>query len=75
MDICDRAQKVEEHFLTTALRKATVRIPDRPLYKTGVRCCVDCEEPIPEKRIEVKPDVTRCVECQTVYERNYGNDR
>jgi len=26
-------------------------------------------EPIPEERIEAKPDVTRCVECQEKYEK------
>ena len=71
MDICDRAQEYEELFITTALRKATIEraSDDSPLYIAGIRCCVDCEEPIPEPRIEAKPDVARCVECQEKHER------
>ena len=27
-------------------------------------CCTECEEPIPEKRLELMPYVELCVECQ-----------
>ena len=30
--------------------------------------CADCEKKIPEARLQVKPEATRCVACQTEYE-------
>lgn len=30
--------------------------------------CVDCQEPISEKRLKSYPDATRCIACQEVYE-------
>lgn len=31
--------------------------------------CVDCGEPIPEGRLRIRPDATRCVPCQQKAER------
>lgn len=31
--------------------------------------CVDCRKEIPAARLQVKPEATRCVACQTEYER------
>jgi DnaK suppressor protein len=30
--------------------------------------CVDCHEPISEKRLKSYPDATRCIACQEIYE-------
>ncbi len=32
--------------------------------------CVDCGEPISEKRLKSYPDATRCIACQEVYEEH-----
>jgi len=35
--------------------------------------CVDCQEPISDKRLKSYPDATRCIACQEVYEeRRHG---
>ncbi len=31
--------------------------------------CTDCAERIPAARLEVKPEATRCIACQTEYEQ------
>lgn len=31
--------------------------------------CIDCNERIPAARLQIKPEATRCVACQTEYER------
>ena len=35
--------------------------------------CVDCDRKIPIARLQVKPEATRCVTCQTEYERCSAN--
>ena len=69
MDVCDQAQEFEERFIANGIREATIGGYDRPLYRTGVRCCVDCEMPIPKKRLAVKPDSVRCIKCQASHEK------
>lgn len=35
--------------------------------------CVDCHEPISEKRLKSYPDATRCIACQEIFEeRRFG---
>jgi RNA polymerase-binding transcription factor DksA len=31
--------------------------------------CVDCARPVPEGRLEARPDAARCVDCQARYDR------
>ncbi|RFA31316.1 hypothetical protein CAI21_01420 [Alkalilimnicola ehrlichii] len=31
--------------------------------------CIDCDEPIPERRRQTLPGVQRCVDCQEMAER------
>lgn len=35
--------------------------------------CVDCGEDIGYKRLHVHPIATRCIHCQTQYEKTYGS--
>ena len=77
MDIIDLANKHAELFRDNALaaraREAGVsrwKPLEMPLYIDGVRCCLDCEDPIPEERLEIKRDAVRCVACQERYERS-----
>lgn len=39
------------------------------VYINGEKCCVDCEEPIPAKRLLVNPDAVRCIACQILAEK------
>lgn len=38
--------------------------------RPGREACEDCDEPIPAKRRKAYPQATRCVGCQTEYERS-----
>ncbi|GAA5040992.1 DnaK suppressor protein [Thermocatellispora tengchongensis] len=31
--------------------------------------CVDCDKPVPEGRLEARPEAARCVQCQSRLER------
>jgi DnaK suppressor protein len=33
--------------------------------------CVDCGKPVPEGRLEARPEAARCVGCQGKYDRRY----
>ncbi len=45
--------------------EAALRALDKGLY--GI--CERCGQPIPPERLEVKPDATLCVQCQTEVEK------
>jgi RNA polymerase-binding protein DksA len=48
----------------SALEKALIRL------RTGTfGICHECEEPISEKRLMVKPESTLCIDCQEIMER------
>lgn len=34
--------------------------------------CIDCNEPIPERRLKYYPNAARCLVCQEIYEDNLG---
>ena len=69
MDIIDEANARADMFRENAVNAVRQNNPpESPLYLDGVRCCLDCEEPIPEERLEARPDAVRCVECQTMNE-------
>jgi len=36
--------------------------------------CVDCGNPISEKRLQLFPDTTRCLACQEAFEAQSGQD-
>ena len=46
-------------------REALARLDDEP-EMFGL--CIDCEEPIPARRLELMPYVARCVPCQSELE-------
>ena len=33
--------------------------------------CVDCGKPVPDGRLEARPDAARCVACQATYDRRH----
>jgi len=72
-DIIDSAQALDELYRESALIAAKMRhgSNEDPLIIDGVRCCLDCEEPIPAARLELKPDATRCVPCLERKEKYY----
>lgn len=70
-DEMDTAQKIDELYRTSALIKAKARHTEEedPLIIDGVRCCLDCEKPIPLARLELQPNAHRCVQCQEKKEK------
>ncbi len=36
--------------------------------------CIDCDEPIPAGRLEVKPYALYCTKCKSIREKNNGNN-
>ena len=70
MDEIDAAQQIEDFDRALALKKALTHGKEEPLMIDGRRCCLDCEEPISEKRLTANPDAVRCTPCQARKERN-----
>jgi phage/conjugal plasmid C-4 type zinc finger TraR family protein len=63
MDILERAKELEEQQLARSLAfRVVVPVgPDRD-------CCIECEEPIPQKRRDALPGCQLCVDCQAELE-------
>ncbi|MEV6152873.1 TraR/DksA C4-type zinc finger protein [Nonomuraea sp. NPDC052129] len=62
----DRAQAMLT--VATAQRRAVIEALKRVDEGTYGRC-VDCGKPVPEGRLEARPEAARCVECQGRQER------
>lgn len=62
-DQFDRAQQLEEMAREIALKK------HRTFQAVSRVYCEDCDAPIPEKRRQLIPGVTRCVTCQEIEEK------
>jgi phage/conjugal plasmid C-4 type zinc finger TraR family protein len=71
-DEIDAAQARNEFFTNMAIRRTLTvdrYADDDPLIINGHRCCLDCEKPIPQKRLNVCPGAKRCVTCQEKTEK------
>lgn len=70
-DVVDRAGKYEEKQrqsnIDAQLKKG--QETETPRELAGVRYCLDCDEEIDARRVAFKPDVVRCVECQSFKEK------
>ncbi|MEV1249844.1 TraR/DksA family transcriptional regulator [Nonomuraea sp. NPDC050022] len=62
----DRAQAMLT--VATAQRRSVIEALKRVDEGTYGRC-VDCGKPVPEGRLEARPEAARCVECQGRQER------
>jgi DnaK suppressor protein len=71
MDDLDRAKELEMAQRQQALdnQRHRAQITEQPLVIDGVRCCIDCEMPIPPPRLAVQPESVRCVDCKSTAER------
>ena len=68
-DQFDRAQQLEEMAREIALKK------HRTFKAVSRVYCDNCDAPIPEKRRQLIPGVSRCVDCQQKYEMQQRNFR
>ncbi|MEU5862132.1 MULTISPECIES: TraR/DksA C4-type zinc finger protein [unclassified Nonomuraea] len=62
----DRAQAMLT--AATAQRRAVTEAITR-LDEGAYGRCVDCDKPVPEGRLEARPEAARCVQCQGRRER------
>lgn len=68
-DQFDRAQQLEEMAREIAIKK------HRTFKAVSRVYCEDCDALIPEKRRQLIPGVSRCVDCQQKYEMQQRNFR
>lgn len=72
MDVADRADSENEHFVINALynhHKQREQTNHHASSEDKVRYCVDCGKPIPAARLKAVPEAIRCVECQQILEK------
>ncbi|MEN6619993.1 MAG: TraR/DksA C4-type zinc finger protein [Smithella sp.] len=78
-DIVDEAQERAAMFLRHSVAVALSIIhngnDEDPLIINGVRCCLDCEKPIPLRRLKLQPNAKWCVPCQTKNEKRYAKGK
>lgn len=71
--IIDRAQKYIERQNALSLNAHQARIQETPtIDEHGQHLCLGCCESIPVKRILAQAHAARCIECQTLKERQGG---
>lgn len=69
MDQADRAQARELELRDEALYCARHRPAETALVaENGRRLCLDCEDPLSEKRLKANPQAVRCTDCQQEHE-------
>lgn len=67
MDECDLGARAADIFLNRALDQVR---SGRPVGDSRMEC-IDCEEPIPERRRRAVPGCLRCVNCEAELERTH----
>lgn len=65
MDEADIAQRNQEYLEGLALKTQLAAIP----RGQAADACEDCGDDIPEMRRRVAPGCTRCINCQSIFER------
>jgi phage/conjugal plasmid C-4 type zinc finger TraR family protein len=50
-------------------RQSGIKTASKALSRRGTAECIGCGNPIGERRRKILPSATRCVECQTAYEK------
>ncbi|EBL8291895.1 conjugal transfer protein TraR [Salmonella enterica] len=67
MDEIDRDQEFNERQLEATIARSRSPVGDR----LSLHFCRQCGEAIPEKRRQLVPGVSLCIDCQTDSERRY----
>lgn len=77
-DIGDQAQSLSMETLRLSLQDADVEEYNRiikaleMIEEGAYGICVDCNQPISDKRLKVYPNSTRCLICQETFEEKLG---
>ncbi|MET7463056.1 TraR/DksA C4-type zinc finger protein [Nonomuraea sp. NPDC005501] len=67
-DLCD-ADRAQAMLTVAATQRRAVLDALKRLDDGTYGRCVDCAEPVPEGRLEARPEAARCVQCQGRRER------
>jgi len=74
-DDVDRAKDLEmmqrKNALDDVLSKPDRNAGEQQLFINDEVCCIDCYEPIPQERLQIKPDAVRCVYCKEIWEKTH----
>lgn len=68
MDLSEYGAKMADFHHGLAIKRALDAARAEPENESGL-WCEDCGNEIPQKRRELVPGVTRCVKCQTAFEK------
>ena len=69
-DIADRAEQQIEDFRDDAINEIRNAQAEQAMRESAY-FCEDCDQLIPEARRAVIKGVTRCIKCQTIFERQH----
>jgi DnaK suppressor protein len=64
----DRSEAVIEAM--QGQRRRVIEALDR-IEGGGYGSCVDCGDPVPEGRLDARPEAARCVRCQSKHDRQH----
>jgi phage/conjugal plasmid C-4 type zinc finger TraR family protein len=69
MDEMDFAQEAHQQWLADCLEtQKRVSAAHNQRTTNEAVICIDCDEPIPARRLAVQPNAERCVQCQSDFE-------
>jgi RNA polymerase-binding transcription factor DksA len=64
------ADRSEAALQAMERQRSAVLAALRRLDKGQYGLCVGCGQPVPESRLEARPDAARCVACQSAYDKS-----
>jgi len=69
VDDADRAQVLEEAEREMGIQEVLQQNKNHQIVINDEVICQSCYLPVPDERVEAYPDCTRCIGCQTRYEK------
>lgn len=74
-DNADAALNMTQMNMEISIRHMQSRIFQMRIDEKVIRPrnCIDCDKPIPLKRLKAIPGAIRCIECQVIFEREQGH--
>jgi RNA polymerase-binding transcription factor len=70
MDQLDHAKELEIKQREIALEAHFKNQKEEPPHEVdGIRYCLDCDDEIPKKRLQARPEAVRCIDCKSDKEK------
>jgi len=63
--------KPEEIQPPLQVKPTDAQKPPKRTVSAKFRLCIDCGDPIPASRVATTPNVSRCIKCQSEFERKH----